>query len=397
MSLRLDGRRRRQHPQQREPLRGGISRRDLARIAALLVGSRLLPIYDEPTLAQLSAIRGPIPSDAVKIDANENPLGPCPEAIEAAQALVKDAGRYSYSQTDAFIDAMARDAGVAPECVRAYPGSSLPLHHAVLAFTSPDRPLVTADPGYEAPERAARFVGAKVIRVPLTETFAHDVKRMAAASPGAGIIYVCNPNNPTGTATPREQIEWLLDNMPRGTMLLLDEAYVHFSPERSCSDLVAQGKDLTILRTFSKLYGMAGLRAGAAIAKPELVQRLGEYYTGALPSPAMAAATASLRVVDLVSRRREVVSAVRDDTLAFLKSRGFDVTPSVSSCFMINVNRPGGQVVKALRDEKIYIGRVWPSWPSWVRVSVGTEQEMARFKTAFMKVMGQGPADQTKG
>ena len=135
----------------------------------------------------------------------------------------------------------------------------------MLAFTSPSKPFVTADPGYEAGERAAKFIGAKVIRVPLTKSYAHDVKAMAAANPNAGLIYICNPNNPTGTLTPREDIEWLLENKPKGSILLLDEAYIHIAGAPMCSDLVAKDKDIIILRTFSKIYGMAGLRAGAAL------------------------------------------------------------------------------------------------------------------------------------
>jgi histidinol-phosphate aminotransferase len=365
-----------------------FSRRDFGRLAALMAGAGMLPILDEPTLAQLSAVPGGIPKGAVKIDANENPLGPCPEALEAARAMVAEGGRYLYAQTDSFVDTLASQEGVSPAHVRAYPGSSLPLHHAVMAFTSPGKPLVIADPGYEAGERAARIVGAPVRRVPLDSHCAHDVKAMAAASAEAGLIYVCNPNNPTGTITPRGEIEWLLDNKPRGAVVLLDEAYIHFSDEPVCADLVARGKDLIILRTFSKLYGMAGLRAGAAIARPDLLERMSGSFTGALPTPAMAAAVASLKSANLVNERRKMVADVRNQTLGFLKKLGYDVTPSASNCFMVNVKRPGGEVIAALRRENVYIGRIWPSWPTWVRVTVGTGQEMAAFQAAFARVMG---------
>jgi histidinol-phosphate aminotransferase len=368
--------------------RRGFSRREFGRIAALLAGSSLLPFFNESTLAQLSATPGGVPADAVKIDANENPLGPCPEALEAVQKIAANGGRYLYGETDRFVETMARAEGLQEACVRAYPGSSLPLHHAVIAFASPDRPLVTADPGYEAAERAARFIGARSIRVPLTRpSCAHDVKAMATADPNPGLIYLCNPNNPTGTVTPRADIDWLIDNKPRGAIVLLDEAYVHFSQEPTCADLVAKGKDVIILRTFSKLYGLAGLRAGAVLARPDLMDKLAGFYTGALPTTGMAAANASLRVPGLVEQRRALIASVREDTLNFIKSRGFDVTPSASNCFMIDVKRRGGEVVTALRREKVYIGRVWSSWPTWVRVTVGTAEEMEKFKAAFVKVV----------
>lgn len=365
----------------------GFSRRDLGKIAALVAGAGVLPFFDEPSLAQLSAVPGGIPAGAVKIDANENPLGPCPEAIEAVRAMAANGGRYMYQQTDAFINKLAEVEDVSPSYVRAYPGSSLPLHHAVIAFTSPTKPFVIAEPGYEAGERAARFIGARVIRVPLTSSCAHDLKAMSAASAEAGLIYVCNPNNPTGSVTPRADIEWLLDNKPRGAVVLLDEAYIHLSNEPVCSDLVAKGKDLIILRTFSKLYGMAGLRAGAAIGRPDLLDRMSEFYTGGLPITAMAAAIASLNVDNLVSQRRATIAGVREDVVGFVKAKGYDLTPSASNCFMINVKRPGGDVINALRRESVYIGRLWPSWPTWVRVTVGTKDEMEKFKSAFAKVM----------
>src|SRR5262249_58048765 len=143
----------------------------------------------------------------------------------------------------------------------------------MMAFTSPSKPLVSANPDYEAAGKGASLHGAKVIRAPLTKTWAHDVKAMvkAAEERKAGLIYICNPNNPTGTVTPRADIEWLIANKPEDTILLLDEAYIHLSEEPLCSDLVAMDKDVIILRTFSKLYGMAGLRAGAALGRPDLI------------------------------------------------------------------------------------------------------------------------------
>ena len=186
--------------QEREFVRRGFSRRNFGRIAAMITAGATLPFYNEPALAQLSAA-GPIPAGAVKIDANENPLGPCAEAAAAIHAMVANGGRYMYDLTSQFQRVMAEQEGLRPNYLRAYAGSSAPLHQAVVAFTSPEHPFVTADPGYEAGEVAARFIGSKVLRVPLTKSYAHDVRAMAAASPDAGLIYVCNPNNPTGTLT----------------------------------------------------------------------------------------------------------------------------------------------------------------------------------------------------
>ena len=250
-----------------------------------------------------------------------------------------------------------------------------------------DLPLITADPGYEAAAAGASVLGARTIRIPLTKTFAHDVRAMAAASRTAGVIDICNPNHPTGSITPRADIEWLLANKPAGSIVLLDEAYIHISTEPACSDLVAQNKDLVILRTFSKLYGMAGLRAGAALARPDLLDKMGQFDRGALPITGMAAATASLNAPGLVEQRRKIIADIREDTIAFLKQHGYTVVPSLSNKFMVDAKRPATEVAALLRAEKVYIGRPWPVWPNHCRITVGTREEMEIFKKAFLKVM----------
>ncbi|HYP15446.1 MAG TPA: aminotransferase class I/II-fold pyridoxal phosphate-dependent enzyme, partial [Bryobacteraceae bacterium] len=255
-------------------LKRGWTRRNFGRISSLLAAGGAMPFYNEAALAQLSAI-GPLPSGAVKINANENPLGPCKEAAEAIHKVVGLGGRYMYEETFTLASILAELEGVKPSNVMPFGGSSDPLHRAVLAYTSPTKSLVMADPGYEAGQRAAQFIGAKVHRIPLTKAYRHDVKAMAAADVNAGVLYVCNPNNPTGTITPKEDIDWLVANKPAGSILLLDEAYIHLSKSATPgSYLVAQDKDVVILRTFSKLYGMAGLRAGAAIGRADLIEKL---------------------------------------------------------------------------------------------------------------------------
>jgi histidinol-phosphate aminotransferase len=357
-------------------------------MATLLAAGATLPFYNESALAQLSKT-GPIPPDAVKINANENPLGPCPEAAEAIAKVIARGGRYMYDETDTFVNTLADLEGLDADYIMPFAGSSDPLHRSVLAFTSKEKPFVMSDPGYEAGGRAAQFIGAKVVKIPLTPTYAHDVKAMvkAAHERKAGLIYICNPNNPTGTITPRADIEWALANKPEETILLLDEAYIHLSDEQVCSDLVAMDKDVIILRTFSKLYGMAGLRAGAAMGRPDLVGKLRNYGAGALPLTGMVGATASLKVKNLVPERRKAIKDIREDVFAFLQKNNITFVPSVSNCFMLDARAPARRLVNAMKKEKVYIGRVWPAWPTHARISVGTKGEMAKFKTALLKVM----------
>jgi histidinol-phosphate aminotransferase len=373
--------------QQREALKRGFSRRNFGRIAAMMgAGAAAMPFFNEPALAQLSKVND-APPDAVMINANENPLGPCNEAKEAAHNMIAYGGRYRYSEADKVVQLLSEQEGVKPDYVRTHPGSSGPLHQAVLAFTSPTKPFVTGDPGYEAGERAARFIGAKVIKVPLNKKYEHDVRAMAAASPDAGLIYICNPNNPTGTLTPQADIEWLVANKPKGAIVMIDEAYTHIAGAPFNSHLVAADKDVVLLRTFSKIYGMAGLRAGASIARPDLQTKISGYSSTMMPITGMAAASASLMVKDLVPQRRKAIGDVRNDTFSFMEKHNITFVPSVSNCFMVDVKRPGNDIVTALRKEKVYIGRVWPSWPNHVRVTVGTADEMKKFQAALVKVL----------
>ena len=372
--------------QQRDFLRRGFSRRDFTRISLLLGAAAALPFYNEPALAQLSNL-GPLPPDAVKLNANGNPMGPCPEAAEAIQRVVQKCGRYMYDEGFKMAQTLAEQMGLKPSYAIAFPGSSDPLHRAVLAYTSPTKPLVIADPSYEAPDRAAKFIGAPIIHVPLRPDYSHDLKAMAAASPDAGLIYVCNPNNPTGTITPKTDIEWLVANKPPGAVVMIDEAYIHLSDEPFATGLVGADKDVIILRTFSKIYGMAGLRAGVALGRPDLVTKLKDYGLPSMPVPAMVGASASLAVKNLVPERRKIIADIRNDVFDWMTRKNYSFIPSVSNKFMVDVKRPGQEVVQAMVAEKVYIGRVWPIWPTYVRVTVGSREDMEKFKTAFEKVM----------
>jgi histidinol-phosphate aminotransferase len=376
-------------PEQRRDLaQRGFSRRDFGKLAAFVTAGAALPFYNEAALAQgLSAFPN-IPPDAIRINANENPMGPCTEAAEAIHRVVQQGGRYLYGETFAFVALLAELEGLPKDHVVPFAGSSDPLHRAVLAFTSPGRSFVVADPGYEAGERAAQFIGARTVRVPLRKDSSHDVQAMAQADTEAGLIYVCNPNNPTGSITRKEDIEYLVANKPKGTVILLDEAYLHLSDTAEpATPLVAAGKDVIILRTFSKLYGMAGLRAGAALGRPDLLEKIKSYSAGALPVTGMVGAIASLKVKDLVPQRRKIIRDIREETVEWLDKQGYAVLPSQANMIMIDVRRPGRAFAQAMLKEKVAVGRTWPSMPHHVRVSIGTKAEMAGFRAAFTRVM----------
>ena len=242
------------------------------------------------------------------------------------------------------------------------------------------------DPGYGG--GAPAFIGSKLNRVKLRPDYSHDVEAMVKTDPEAGVYYICNPNNPSGTLTPRKDIEFLLANKKKDAVVLSDEAYIHFSSKaQPCSDLVAADKDVIVLRTFSKIYGMAGIRAGFAMGRPDLLAKLRPYGVGFLPVPAVACATASLQAKKLVAERRALNAEVRASTFEFLEKKGIKYIPSEANFFMMEVGRPGGEYAKLMADQKVIIGRVWPAWPTMVRVTVGTHEEMAKFKVGVEKIL----------
>lgn len=377
-----------------------LGRRSFLRGAAFLAAAA--PILTEAQLAHAAqaaaaptglALHGQSPNappaDMVLINANENPLGPSKAACDAIARIAPLGGRYDrYGETEMLVRTFAAQNGLKPENVAAYAGSSEPLHYAVLAFTSPTRSFITADPSYEAGMYAAKTSQAKVIKVPLTASHAHDVKAMVAADPNAGVIYICNPNNPTGTLTTKQDILWALENKPAGAIVLVDEAYIHLADTADALDLVAAGKDLIVLRTFSKIYGMAGIRCGFAVARPDLLAKLTPFGQNAMPITASAAARASLEDAALIPARKKLIGDVRRDTFAWLKANNYKVIGEPqSNCFMIDTGRDGKAVIAAMKARNVMIGRTWPIWPNAVRVSVGTPEEMAKFKTAFKAVM----------
>ena len=374
----------------------GVSRRSFFRYAAGASALASMPILTEAHLALAQRPHFADPNKGIHIDANENPLGPCDAARQAMIDIVPRGGRYMMNMEEDLTETFAKMEGLDPASVMAFAGSSEPLHYTVLTFTDTHKPLVVADPGYEAPMWAAQVAGADVIKVPLADPkgeASHDIKAMLAASTNPGVIYICNPNNPTGTCTPRSDIEYAVANAPKDTIILIDEAYIHLCDEPHSLAFVKEGKNVIVLRTFSKLYGMAGIRMGFAIGRPDLLKQISVHGGfNSLPITALAAAKTSLLQPDLVASRKKIIGDVRVDTLSWLKSEGHATTASESNCFMLETNRPGKEVMAAMAAKDIYIGRIWPAWPTQVRITVGTHDEMMAFRKAFKEVMATNTA-----
>ncbi|UNK57096.1 pyridoxal phosphate-dependent aminotransferase [Pseudoxanthomonas daejeonensis] len=369
-----------------------LSRRHFLGLSACsLATAGLAPLIGSGGMARAQlppSIPGMDDPDAVLLNFNENPHGPFAEAQQAAADGLVQANRYLFGPQRELVQVFAGQNGLRDDQVAGYCGSGVALDSAALAFTSPRSALVIADPTFESLAQMADAHGAKVVRVPLKADGAHDVQAMAAAAKAstAGLIYICNPNNPTGSVTPRADIDWLLAHKPADAVLLVDEAYIHYSDEPDTLDLVRAGADVVVLRTFSKIYGMAGMRLGLAMARPDLLQRLVLFGVNSLPVPSVAAGIASLRNPQHLATRKAENTRLRGETVAWLAARGHGCLPSQANCFMVDVKGDGRAFAAKMAQHKVFIGRSWPSMPQHVRITVGTEAEMARFREVFAQV-----------
>ena len=362
----------------------GFSRRSLAKIATVFSMGAAAAVAGRPAWA---ATPHPDPTPGVKtrIGANECWTGPLAPGAAAGAAIVASGNRYEPGNLRGdFLSTVSSVEGVPVSHIAPWPGSSDPLARAVVTFCSPTRGLVTANPTFELAGWTAKWLGAPVDAVPLKADYTHDVKAMLAANPNAGLYYVCSPNNPTGTITPVADIEWLVANKPAGSIVLVDEAYTHFAGVPVTSYMAAQDKDIIVQRTFSKLFGMAGMRMGYIMARPDIIAKMMRYdgmmQSGALPVTSLACATASLTASDLIKARRAEMQEARGMTLAFLEKRGLKVLPTNANMFMIDwQTKPAGVMQAAYRKQGVEIGRSWAIWPTISRVTVGSMEDMRDF------------------
>ena len=373
----------------------GYNRRDLGRIAAIFGAGALAARAGAPAWAApgSSPANAPAPAGLVHIDSNECWTGPFAAGQQAAHAIVAQSNRYEPAdEHDDFIRTVAAIEGVPFDWIAPWPGSSDPLCRAVVSFCSPTRGLVTGNPTFELAWRTAEWLGAPLARIPLTADHRHDVRAMLAANPTAGVYYVCTPNNPTGTVTPLDDIAWLVKNKPAGAKVLVDEAYIHWAGVPSAVALIKDSPDVLVLRTFSKMFGMAGMRMGFVMGRPEDLARMMRYdggmQSGSLPLPSLACARASLGEKAAIAERRATMEAARDYAQQAVRAEGLRlVEGSRANMFMIDWrDRKGSAMQQAFRAQGVEIGRSWDIWPNMSRVTVGSLDEMRRFAAVLRKV-----------
>ena len=348
----------------------------------------------------LSLGRSPAPSPAVtrivRLSHNENPYGPSPRALKAITDGFEFACRYPDDHADLLVEALAKNDGVSTNQVLLGAGSGEILRVAAAAFTGPladgetgGGTLVVADPTFEAIVGHAQRRGAEVVKVPLTSSYAHDLQPMSAAAK-RGLVYICNPNNPTASLTPRQQLREFIASVPSDTMILVDEAYHHYvdSPDyETVIPLIKNHPNLIVARTFSKIYGMAGMRCGYCVGQPEAIDRMRPHILNdGVNITALVAAAASLEDASQVTNGRRLNNEARALVLKQFSALGLEHIPSHGNFLMVNMKRPVVPLIQAMRQRNVQVGRLFPALPNHMRVTIGKKAEMERFLTAFREV-----------
>jgi histidinol-phosphate aminotransferase len=338
--------------------------------------------------------------DVIKISSNENPLGPGAAALAAMTAQFPQGGRYAFNSKPGmgdFVGTIAKKWNVKAENVTVGAGSGELLRNAVRAFTSASRPLVTGACSYESPFRTAEQIGTPVKYVKMTADLKLDLDAMAAEAAGAGLMFVCNPNNPTATAHPLNLITDFVGKVRRvspDTAILIDEAYADYATDpgyKTAIPLAMETPNVFVCRTFSKAYGMAGLRLGYAVGRAEVVKDLARW--GMTPfnlnTLGVAAAVTSLNDQPHIDRERARNTEVRAFTVKALADMGYKPTDTQTNFIFVDIRRPAKEFRDACAAQGVLVGRDFPPYEkTHARISIGTMDEMRRAVEVFRKVLG---------
>ncbi|HEV8335801.1 MAG TPA: histidinol-phosphate transaminase [Candidatus Polarisedimenticolia bacterium] len=373
------------------------SRRRFVRTVGAALGACAVPIRIAAKTPAASAARpgAATPAKAVRIDSNENPYGPSPKALEAMTRSQQVSARYPDALEDEVSEALARLHGVGAENVVLGCGSGELLRMADMAFLGAGRNVVVAEPTFEAVLAFARVTRADAVKIALTGDHRHDLPKMAAAcSEATGLIYLCNPNNPTGTIVTRDEMGAFFERVPRGAVILVDEAYHHFvEDERYASAFEWMGKlpNLLVVRTFSKIHGLAGMRLGYGVGAHEVVEALRAHRLWSNANAAvLEAALATLQDAGHASKCRREMNGTRRWLVSEMEKDRRATIPSEANFVMIDLGTDVAPVIAALKERGVFVGRRFAALPNHLRVSIGTPEEMRRFVAALRAVAPSG-------
>ncbi len=336
--------------------------------------------------------------DLVKLSSNENPYGPSDKMLEAMNAAWKYSNRYGYPDGD-IQRKIADHHGVDVDQIMLNAGSGETLRVAGLTYLGHDEKVVGVLPTFLAVYAAASGIDADVIARPLLADHTQDIDDLIRVAKrhyrDVGLIYLCNPNNPTGVVVPADDVRHLLDNVPEDVPVLIDEAYHHFVQDpayATATPYAKEGRRVLVTRTFSKIYGMAGLRLGYGIAPADMIAEMENHATGSVNALVKWGGAAALEDAESEAWVRDTTIALRERTASELRDQGFEVIPSETNFFMVRTGRPAAEVRAEFRTRDVAVGRDFPPMLDYLRVSVGTEAEMERFLAGWKEIFPHGAA-----
>ena len=365
-----------------------FSRRDFSRklgSLAVAVAAPRFPLGLDDRRAK------PAPPNSIHLNFNENPYGPSPKALEALGSCGQIASRYPDSFDRELIDALAKKYNVSRENIALGCGSTEILRCVDMAFLGPGKNIVAAQPTFEAVLQYARITRAQPVTVPLNSDHRHDLPKMAAACTSkTGVVYVCNPNNPTGTIVWRDELASFVHAVPAATLILVDEAYFDFADDprySSAVEWIDTNPNVVITRTFSKIYGMAGMRLGYAVGAKETIAQIREQSLQDNANAAvLAAGLASLRDPANIGSCREKLNSTRAWLCSELSKDGRFFIPSQANFVMIDMQTDVRPIVDQFAARNILVGRRFPSMSNFLRVTIGTQQETETFLATLREI-----------
>jgi histidinol-phosphate aminotransferase len=330
-----------------------------------------------------------------KLANNENPYGPSDAVMKAMTRAMKYSNRYGYPDSG-LTDELVKHHGVKAENILLSAGSGEILDITCSAFLRDGKLLVGSDPSYNILYSHATSIKAEIVRVPLLADFRQDIPALIRATRrhyrDVGVVYLCNPNNPTGRLVTKDEVRQLLDGIPEDVPVLIDEAYHHFvdDPRYATSvPYVIEGRQVIVARTFSKISGLAGMRLGYALAPRNVIQRMRPWGTGSINALVRYGGVVALRDTESQAWVKKVTLDLRAKSVKELAASGYETIPSDANFFMVHLRRPVQPVIDEFRKKGVLVGRPFPPLNEHLRVSIGTADEMSRFMVAFRDIMAR--------
>ena len=331
-----------------------------------------------------------------KLANNENAWGPSQVVMKAMNDAFKYANRYGYPD-GGIVEAIATHHGLKPENVIIAAGSADILKCVDDALLMDHKKVVGVEPTYQSVYRYMTNSKAEAIKVPLLKDYRMDIPGIIRATRmnyrDVGFVYLVNPNNPTGNIIPKQEIKKLLDSIPGDVPVLIDEAYHHFvgNPDYATSvPYILEDRPVIVTRTFSKIAALAGMRLGYGLASKELIERIKPFGGGGLNAIVKYGGVAALKDIAYEKKVRQMTTDLREKTTREIRGLGYEVIPSEANFFMVHVGKDVTAVAEDFKKRGVLVGRKFPPMNNWLRVSIGTESEMAKFSAAFKELFPAG-------